>query len=271
VFTITLPINATQATSEPEAERRPSKTTNDAGARVLLVDDDPQIHDLIGTMLEREGYRVEHASDGQEALTRARELRPSVILLDVMMPKMDGWTVLGKLKEDPDLATIPVVIVSLLDERPLGMSLGAADVLSKPVDRAQLVSMVRTYAGNGTVRILVVDDNADDRTAICRTLRDQDYEVIEASDGVEAIEWLESHPAPAVILLDLVMSGMDGFAVLDRIRHHPGLQSSKVIILSAKDLSLGETSFLRERGALIVPKGADARTALLEALEALSL
>jgi CheY-like chemotaxis protein len=88
---------------------------------------------------------------------------------------------------------------------------------------------------------------------------------------VEAITWLDSHPAPAVILLDLVMSGMDGFAVLERIRNHPGLGTSKVIIQSAKDLSLGETRFLRERGAVIVPKGANARTALLEALEALRL
>ena len=271
VFTIVLPVNAADFVAKPKAEPIPARKTNERGTRVLLVDDDPQIHHLIGTMLEREGYRVDHASDGPEALELALTSRPAVILLDVMMPKMDGWTVLGKLKENPIVANIPVVIVSLLDDRPLGMSLGAADVLSKPVDRTQLVNVVRTYAGKGAVRILVVDDNADDRDAICKSLRDHDYDVIEARDGPEAVAWLDSHPAPAVILLDLVMPGMDGFAVLERIRSHPGLGQSKVIIQSAKDLSLAETQILRERGAVIVPKGDNARTALLEALEALSL
>ncbi|WP_116090914.1 cache domain-containing protein [Sphingomonas crusticola] len=144
-FTIVLPLEE-EGPSELESIKTAS-TGPSAATLVLLVDDDPQIHHLVGTMLSREGYRVEYAGGGAEAIARARSLRPAVILLDVMMPQVDGWTVLTALKAEPELAEIPIVIISLLDERPLGLSLGAAEFLTKPVDRKQLIETVRAFAG----------------------------------------------------------------------------------------------------------------------------
>jgi CheY-like chemotaxis protein/anti-sigma regulatory factor (Ser/Thr protein kinase) len=144
VFTIVLPLQA----AEVEAAAPATASTGPVSAtQILLVDDDPQIHQLVGTMLTREGYRVEYAGGGSEALVRASALQPAMILLDVMMPQVDGWTVLAALKSEPKLADIPVVIISLLDERPLGLSLGAAEFLTKPIDRAKLIETVRNFAG----------------------------------------------------------------------------------------------------------------------------
>ncbi|MDQ0391157.1 response regulator [Labrys monachus] len=272
IFTITLPLE----TKVPSAATSASTSATPAAASgpedattVLLVDDDPQIHHLIGTMLAREGYRVEHAGGGAEAIEQARALRPAVILLDVMMPKVDGWTVLGTLKNDPALADIPVVIVSLLDERPLGLSLGAAEFLTKPVDRGQLIATVRAHAGTTNGRVLVVDDNPDDRSATGRALAASGYEVTEAASSAEALAWLEQNPPPALMLLDLIMPDMDGFALLDRVRRDEKLKDVKVLVMTAKDLTANESGFLLERGGMIIPKGPEARAALLDALKEL--
>ncbi len=269
VFTIVLPRTEEAPKSISRAPRAAAEAAGADAPLVLLVDDDPQIHDLIGAMLEREGFRLEHATGGGQALDRAREIKPAVILLDVMMPQVDGWTVLGRLKADPELAAIPVVIVSLLDERPLGLSLGAAEFLNKPLDRAQLVATVRAHAGAAGGRILVVDDDADQRRNLKRTLSAQGYEVLEAAGGEQAWSWLEANPKPDVIVLDLVMGGMDGFTLLDRLRHHPTLNDIKVLVVSAKDLSSSETDFLLERGGTVIPKGPNARQALSQALKSL--
>ena len=150
VFRLVLPVQVPGVDLPPETEP-PLPSRGPAGAtHVLLVDDDGGVHDVLGTMLEREGYRVSHARSGPEALARIREVRPSAVLLDLLMPQVDGWAVLAMLKADPVLATIPVVIVSLLDERPAGLRRGAAAFLVKPVDRAQLVSVVRVHAGPAT-------------------------------------------------------------------------------------------------------------------------
>jgi PAS domain S-box-containing protein len=270
VFTITLPLAA--ETTAPAVARAAGHATASGPADatvVLLVDDDPQIHHLIGTMLNREGYRVEHAAGGVEALERARILRPAVILLDVMMPNVDGWAVLALLKGDPALADIPVVIVSLLDERPLGLSLGAAEFLTKPVDRSQLVDTVRTYAGSASGLVLVVDDNADDRASVAKPLAASGYDVVSVASGVEALDWLQTHKPPALLVLDLVMPGIDGFALLDSVRQDESLRAMKVLIMTAKDLTPNESGFLADRGGQMIAKGPNARMELLDALKAL--
>jgi signal transduction histidine kinase/CheY-like chemotaxis protein len=274
VFTINLPLTV-KVEEAPEMRAAPAVASINATSGqedapiVLLVDDDPQIHHLIGTMLAREGYRVDHAAGGREALERARAVRPAVILLDVMMPQIDGWAVLGTLKSDPALSDIPVVIVSLLDERPLGLTLGAAEFLNKPVDRAKLITTIRTYAGTASGQVLVVDDNADDRTALSRALAAQGYEVAQAADGFEALDWLERNPAPSLLLLDLRMAGMDGFTLLDRVRSQETLRELKVLVLSAMELSTSDEAFLLTRGCTIIPKGPNARSSLLNALKGL--
>ena len=269
VFTITLPLAADAAPAVARAAGHATASGPADATMVLLVDDDPQIHHLIGTMLNREGYRVEHAAGGVEALERARTLRPAVILLDVMMPNVDGWAVLALLKGDPALADIPVVIVSLLDERPLGLSLGAAEFLTKPVDRGQLVDTVRTYAGSASGRVLVVDDNADDRASVAKPLAAAGYDVVSVASGGEALDWLQTHPAPALLVLDLIMPGIDGFALLDSVRQDPALATMKVLIMTAKDLTPNESGFLADRGGQMIAKGPNARMELLDALKAL--
>jgi CheY-like chemotaxis protein len=161
--------------------------------------------------------------------------------------------------------------VSLLHERPLGLSLGAAEFLTKPVDRNLLIDTVRTYAGAAGGRMLVVDDNDDDRLAITRALTANGYEVASAASGTEALAWLEQNPPPALLLLDLVMPGMDGFALLDHIRREEHLRGIKVLVMSAKDLTANETSFLLERGGTVIPKGPNGRAALLAALRTLRI
>jgi PAS domain S-box-containing protein len=267
LFTITLP-HVDQTIPAVDAATA-STSGADRGIRVLLVDDDPQIHDLIGTMLTREGYLVEHASGGAEAIARVRATRPSVVLLDVMMPQVDGWTVLGALKNDPELADIPVVIVSLLDERPLGLSLGADEFLTKPVDRSLLINTVRAYAGGAQGIVLVVDDDPATCISFASALEGSGYDVVGVNSGAAALEWLETSPVPALMLLDLIMPGMDGFALLDRVRGMDSLHNLKVVVMTAKDLTPRESAFLLERGSTVIPKGPHARTLLLGALKAL--
>lgn len=146
-FTITLPVQP-QAIAEPQAARSahgPSGATT-----LLLIDDDPQVHDVMGAMLARNGYRVEHISTGKDALAAIRRIEPAAILLDVMMPQVDGWAVLDALKKDSGLASIPVIIVSMLDDRPLGLSLGAAEFLTKPIDRKTLIDTIARHVGPPT-------------------------------------------------------------------------------------------------------------------------
>jgi CheY-like chemotaxis protein len=142
-FTVTLPATAAEQRAAPAAE--PPATGTGAAGTVLIVDDDPAARNLLAWFLGREGFRVEHAGDGEEALRRARTVRPDVITLDVLMPGMDGWAVLAALKADGELAPIPVVMLSVLDERHMGFALGASDYLTKPVDREQLVAALKRH------------------------------------------------------------------------------------------------------------------------------
>ncbi|KUR72786.1 hypothetical protein AQZ52_06070 [Novosphingobium fuchskuhlense] len=265
-FTIRLPVKL-EAVTSPSQPQMPTINSSKTGARILLVDDDPQIHHLIGTMLEREGYQVEHAHSGEAALLKAEELRPAVILLDIMMPKMDGWTVLGKLKESDTLKLIPVVVVSLLDERPLSLSLGADEVMSKPVDRSQLIAVVRNYVGSSSARILIVHENEDDQPFLSSTLSAHGYDVIEATGNIEALSVLATPPTPSVMLV----SQHDAFDILEQTRDHPAFADLRIIIRASGELSMAEAAFLKERGAVVLPPGIAPQSALLKALETLKL
>ena len=217
-------------------------------------------------MLTREGYRVLHATNGRDAMARARKEQPAAILLDIMMPQLDGWTVLTELKEDPRLASIPVIIVSMLDERPLGLSLGAAEFITKPVDRAKLVAVLASKVGHLEGTALIVEDQAADRALISHMLTSIGMTVAEAVNGRAALEWLEKHPAPTAMVLDIMMPELDGFAVLDAVRKDERLNALPVIILTAKDLTAAELEYLRGRGGVVIPKGPAARETLMTAL-----
>ncbi len=231
-FTLRLPADMPEQRAEPEAA-----PASDAGGKqvVLVVDDDPSQRELLTRFLEREGFAVRVAADGRAGLALAREIRPRAILLDVMMPQMDGWSVLTALKADPDVASIPVVMASFVHEPAMASALGAADYLVKPVEWEQLKAVMQRFlATEGSV--LVVDDDADARSRLRTVLERQGWVVAEAGNGQEALQRVEEH-APQLILLDLTMPVMDGFTFLHALREKPGGADISVVVLSARDLS----------------------------------
>ncbi|HEY7925646.1 MAG TPA: response regulator, partial [Vicinamibacteria bacterium] len=178
---------------------------------VLVVDDEKATRELIARGLEKEGFRLLAAASGEEALQLARERKPDVISLDVLMPGMDGWMVLRALKADPLTAPIPVVMVSMLDDRDIGHALGASDYLTKPFDRQKLVAALRRYRRDGTQRpVLVVEDDAPTREVIKRALERDGWAVSEADNGRRGLQSVARH-VPDLIVLDLMMPEMDGF------------------------------------------------------------
>jgi len=238
---------------------------------VLVVDDDPAVHEVLAATLVRKGYRVIHARDGAQALEIVRKTPPDLVTLDVMMPNIDGWTVLGTMKSDPALAHIPVIMLTIVDDRNLGWSLGASEYMTKPIDRERLVTLVRRFTSrNAEALVLIVDDDAEVRNVISATLRNAGLKTAEAVNGRVAIDWLAGHPLPDLVLLDLMMPEMDGFQFLERLRDRPEWLKVPVVVLTAKDLTAGERAYLAERTVLVLGKSAQPITSLGTALAAIA-
>ncbi len=202
---------------------------------VLVIDDDPAQRDLLSRFLQREGFAVRVAADGRTGLEMARETMPRAILLDVVMPQMDGWSVLSALKADPELERIPVVMVTFVNEPGLGESLGAAEMVLKPVEWEHLKSVMERFHGDAG-EILVVDDDPEARSRLRTVLERNGWTVSEAANGREALDYVV-HAAPQLILLDLTMPVMDGFSFLHELRELPGCVDIPVVVLSARDLN----------------------------------
>ncbi|MCJ2088519.1 response regulator [Methylobacterium sp. E-005] len=215
-----------------------------SGDLVLVIDDEASQRDLMTRFLERQRFAVRTAGDGRTGLDLARALRPRAILLDVMMPEMDGWSVLAALKSDPDLACIPVVMVSFVADTALSASLGAVEAVPKPVDWTRLKSIMEQFrAADGDV--LVVDDDPDMRDRLRAVLERNGWSVREAGNGCEALDQVK-HGVPRLVLLDLTMPVMDGFSFLDRLRVLPGCAEVPVVVLSARDVTAEERERLSE-------------------------
>ena len=211
-FTIRLPVEV----AEPVAEVPTRAADGPAGASlVLVIDDDPSVREVMQRFLVKEGFRVATATGGEEGLRLAHDLRPDAITLDVMMPGLDGWAVLAALKGDSATASIPVVMLTMLDDRSLGYALGAADYLTKPIDRERLVAALAPYRRE--LPVLIVDDDPDLRALLRRMLEREGYAVDEADNGRSALERVREH-TPGAILLDLMMPEMDGFEFLEELR-----------------------------------------------------
>ncbi len=235
---------------------------------VLAVDDDPAVLEILSRNLVREGYAVRTAATGREALALARELQPRLITLDVMMPSMDGWSVLTALKSDPTTVDIPVVMISIVDDRQLGFSLGAADYLTKPIDRERLAKILAKHAQASPSRTaLVIDDLADNRAMLASLLNREGWKVVEAADGREGLERF-SECAPGLILLDLMMPVMDGFEFLRELRARPAGQDVPVIVVTAKELTADERELLRAGVQNIVQKGGGSHESLFAEIRA---
>jgi CheY-like chemotaxis protein len=266
-FTATLPVEVHDS-SRPE--RTPIPTATTAGkpvalnSAILVIDDEAAARDLVQRALTKEGYRVETASSGPEGLALARRLKPAAITLDVMMPGMDGWAVLTVLKADPATADIPVIMVTVVDDKNLGYALGATDYLIKPIEWERLIAVLEKHKrhANGAP-VLVVEDDAETREMLRRAAEKQGWEVMEAENGRVGLERLTGRK-PGVILLDLMMPEMDGFAFLDELRHRPEYQSLPVIVVTAKDLTEEDRRRLTGQVIQILQKGGYSTRELLD-------
>jgi signal transduction histidine kinase/DNA-binding response OmpR family regulator len=256
-FTVTLP----SALGEEKASRMPAARSR-AGT-VLVIDDERATHELLERELGAKGYQVLHASSGREGLRLAREVRPDAITLDIIMPELDGWAVLRELKADPELRDLPVVLVTILGDREMGYTLGAADYLTKPIDTDMLLRALDRFMPAGhRAEVLIVDDDPATREMLRRTLAKGGWTVAEAADGREALGRLEQ-AAPAIVLLDLMMPGVDGFEVLEAMRREAAWRDIPVIIITAKDLDREDLARLNGRAERVFQKGAYNRTELI--------
>ena len=254
-FTVTLPreLAVTEPASRVTApERSPSEAKS-----VLIVDDDESTRKLLRFELEPYGLKILEAGDGAAALELARAAKPDAILLDVVMPRLDGWTTLRMLKDSKDTRSIPVVIHSVVDRRAFGFSLGAYDYLIKPVlpGRVPEVLSRAGVLGSGG-RVLVVDDDPGMRELLQRDLAAAGFRTFAAEGGGQALAALERE-RPSAVLLDLMMPEPDGFEVLYRIRDNPNLRGLPVIVVTAKDLTPEDYARINGSAQRILKKGAD--------------
>jgi signal transduction histidine kinase/DNA-binding response OmpR family regulator len=279
-FRITLPVDVESPggelesdSSEPADEPEPDESDDELptpppnAPQVLVIDDDPTVHELMERFLTREGFAVETAQGGERGLQKARELQPDVITLDVLMPQVDGWNTLERLKDDEQLADIPVVMVTIIGDKNMGFSLGASDYLTKPVDRDRLADVLAEHAGTPDSQpILIAEDDADTRELLERTIERSGWEAKTAENGRQALDKLEEGVEPEALLLDLMMPELDGFELLDEIRERPEFDNLPVIVVSAADLSDNQRRRLDENVDRILHKGEHAREQLIDEL-----
>jgi CheY-like chemotaxis protein len=211
---------------------------------VLVIDDDPTARELMAEYLVQAGFTVISAAGGREGLRLAKEHHPTAITLDIMMPDLDGWTVLSALRGDPGLSDIPVVVASIVDERRHGMMLGAVDYLTKPIQRDRLIAIMNRFRSPaGPTRVLVVEDDVIQRERIRSWLEPQHWRVTDAENGRAALAELEAN-LPDVMLLDLMMPEMNGFQLVAEMQHNPAWRRIPVIVITARDLSSEERARL---------------------------
>ena len=257
-FTVRVPVVvADEATDRNEAARVHTHEFAAAAdaATVLVIDDDPTVRDMIGRMLAKEGYHVVTAANGADGLTLAAEARPDVITLDIMMPGMDGWSVLSKLKADPALTAIPVVVMTIVDDRNLGFALGASDYLTKPIDRERLAEVLRQVRSRGGEQsVLIVEDDPGSRALMRKLFEKEGWSVSEAENGSVGLAAVAAK-TPGLVLLDLMMPEMDGFEFVEHLRKRNGGLDIPVVVLTAKDLTEDDRRRLRGSVDKVLQKG----------------
>jgi signal transduction histidine kinase/DNA-binding response OmpR family regulator len=267
-FTIRLPAHIEAVQPAPlqrrvRPERRPMQPVK--GSLILVIDDDQTVCEVMARYLEREGFVVRTATGGRQGLQLARELHPAAITLDINMPDLDGWTVLAALKGDPQLADIPVVLVTIEDNRSRGYSLGATEYMTKPIDRERLVSLLQDISSPIARKVLLVDDDEIMRESVRRVLEQERWQVEGARNGRLALQHL-AESCPDVIVLDLLMPEMDGFEFLVEMRQRPEWRDIPVLVLTAKDLSVEDQKRLNGYVEQVMRKSASELSELLREL-----
>jgi len=284
-FTIVLPRTVLDEQTETETEHKQSPAMTilseinmDASqVTVLVIDDDNNVRELLTRSLQKEGFNVVTASNGLEGVDIAREILPDIITLDVMMGGTDGWEVLTQIKDDPNLQTIPVIMLTMVDDKKRGFALGASDYLTKPIDRRRLVQLLHRYRDNtgdtdtlDSGSLLVVEDDPDTQEVLRRTLEKSNWTVDVAENGLVAIEKLNQN-VPTLILLDLMMPEMDGFQFVQVVQGREEWRNIPIIVLTAKDLTPEDINLLSGHVEDVITKQSYDRDILFERVRDLVL
>ena len=271
-FTLSLPVRSADLTAgagEPAGVLL--HMPRPAGPLVLVVEDNLSAAELVAHSLAKGGFQTTVATTGRDALAKAKELKPLAITLDVMLPELDGWEVLARLKRDPETADIPVVIVSVIDNPELGLALGALDYFVKPVEAHALVRCVSRYNfprrnGHDDCRVLVVDDESANRDLLRQILEPVGFNVLLADGGQQALELARSE-TPDLVLLDLMMPGVSGFEVVEGLRGIASTRAVPIIVLTAKDLTDDDKAQLNGRVSRILARRSTGAADLLSQLQ----
>ena len=270
-FSFTLPAGKMVSAVPPSSKPRPQVPAGKRSGKeplILIVDDEVPAREILASYLEPEGYRVETAASASETLEKARNLRPDAITLDILMPNSNGFEALLSLKNAPDTANIPIIVVSILDQQKMGFALGAADYLVKPVDRMLLAQTIRKHVQpqeKEPCRVLIVDDDPTALDLLGTVLRSVGYEIHTTSSGSAALELLSQIPVNG-ILLDLLMPEMDGFELLEHLKENDRLKEIPIIILTAKNLTEDDVALLKHEAKALFQKGSSWRDELLVTL-----
>jgi signal transduction histidine kinase/DNA-binding response OmpR family regulator len=274
-FYLTLPITDENIV-EPEKEAEPAEDEKIIPApapddkereRVLVVEDDERAFELISTYLEEAGYEVSHATTGREAVRAAHLAQPVLILLDVILPDKDGWTVLQQLKSSTETAHIPVIITSMLQDEETGRRLGAADYIVKPVGRKVLLERIEKLkwatARERITSVLVVDDERDFVELLCSMLEAESFSVSRAYSGLEGIEFASKNK-PDFIFLDLMLPDISGFEVVEFLKMDANTKDIPIVIVTAKELTDEEKQSLDGKIEALAKKGDYTRADFLD-------
>jgi CheY-like chemotaxis protein len=250
--------------TEPRRSGEMSEPPSPEVGCVLVIDDNPEQRELMQRYLNKEGFRVATAAGGEEGLRLARQLQPSVITLDVVMPEMDGWSVLTSLKEDATLRNIPVIILTMVDDPQRGFTLGASDYVPKPLDRRRLGMILSKYScSDPPCPVLLVEDDVETRSLMREILEKEGRTVSEAENGQVALEVMERE-RPSLILLDLMMPVMDGFEFADAVRRRPEWRTIPIVVVTAHDVSREERRRLNGYVDTILQKSGDSHEKILD-------
>ena len=238
---------------------------NQNAKTILIIDDDPTVSELIKRQLTKDAYNVVIANNGKEGIELARKIKPNLITLDILMPEMDGWSVLRTLKADPEVSKIPVVMASILDEKNKGFSLGAADFVSKPIEKDRLINSIQTLIGKSeNLKICIIEDDENLRFTVKEILEKQGNIITEASNGKEALMKLNKEKnLPDIILLDLMMPVMNGFEFLSKIKNTK-IKSVPILVLTGADLDDNDKSFLKNETEKVIHKTDDTVLSIAE-------
>jgi signal transduction histidine kinase/CheY-like chemotaxis protein len=265
-FSFAIPLApASTASADVAPARGDEVPAGKAAGTVLVIEDDRHSADLLEVYLEGAGYAVATARDGIDGLEQARRLAPRAVVLDMLLPGLNGWDLLAKLKGDPATAAIPVLIVSMVDEQGAGLALGAAEYLVKPVDRASLLAALERCAapGNGRLRLVAIDDDPADLDLLEAVLAPKGWLVVRAGGGEAGVQAVRRE-RPAVVLLDLLMPDVDGFAVVEQLRADPVVGDVPIVVLTSKDMTPADHERLSGQISYLAQKGMVPSTELVE-------